>query len=434
MQPEMFKITPLGRVPEEAVKAAIRGNALMKKYLLGSALLALTTTPAIAGKPVAVGDGLTIAPSYDSRLRYESVDQANALREAEAVTARLRAGFEIASRSGFSVLVEGEGTLGISNKYNDTNAGNGVEPYSVVADPQNIELNRVQLQYKGLKGTTFTVGRQRINLDDQRFVGSVGWRQNEQTFDAARVESTIGPVMIDATYAWSNRTIFGIDAGPRQAFGGDNLFVTAGVKAGPAVVKGFTFLIEQDEPGRRQFSSQTYGVRATGALGLGGKTKLNLAASYARQSDYKVSTVNYSADYYMAEASIAASGFTLTGNYEVLGSDSGVFAFQTPLATGHKFQGWADLFLTTPNAGIRDINVTLAKKFGSVKALPGLNALVSYHSYKSDFGSIKYGQEWNAQIGFKVRKTDVLLKFADYDADLFGVDTRKIWVQLGWSY
>src|SRR3546814_15997489 len=108
--------------------------------------------------------------------------------------------------------------------------------FSTIADPQNIELNRLHLQYRGVEGSIVTVGRQRINLDDQRFVGSVGWRQNEQTFDAARLESTFGPVQVDATYAWSNRTIYVIDAGPRQAFSGDTFFLHTGVTPGPDLI------------------------------------------------------------------------------------------------------------------------------------------------------------------------------------------------------
>src|SRR3546814_18226061 len=103
-----------------------------------------------------------------------------------------------------------------------------------------------------------TVGRQRINLDDQRFVGSVGWRQNEQTFDAARLESTFGPVQVDATYAWSNRTIYGIDAGPRTAFSGDKFFLTTCVKTGPAPIKAFAILLNRDETGPHKYSSQKH--------------------------------------------------------------------------------------------------------------------------------------------------------------------------------
>src|SRR3546814_12023345 len=81
----------------------------------------------------------------------------------------------------------------------------------------------------------------------------------------------------------------------------------------------------------------------------------------------------------MADATLDWQTFSLNGNYEVLGSDAGVFAFQTPLATLHKFQGWADLFLTTPSAGVRDLNFTLTKKFPAIPVLQALSAPIAYH-------------------------------------------------------
>ncbi|MCP1471616.1 hypothetical protein J3E64_003327 [Sphingobium sp. OAS761] len=403
----------------------------MKKIAyLGTALAALAVSPALA-KTYPVGEGLTLTPSIDARLRYEHVDQDNALDNAGALTVRVRPGLTLGTSSGFSVLVEGEGLLAISEKYNSTT--NGKTGFSAVPDPQNIELNRAQIQYKG-KGFTLTGGRQRINLDDQRFVGSVGWRQNEQTFDAVTGEATVGPVMLNATYAWSDRTIFGIDAGPREAFSGNYFFLGAGAKAGPVTFKAFSYLLDQDEAARLTMSSQTYGLRAGAALPISKIAKLSLTGSYAHQSDYQQNPVSYSADYYMGEVALSVRNVTLTGNYEVLGSDKGAFAFQTPLATGHKFQGWADLFLTTPAKGVRDLNAGLSAKFPKQKALPGLNAAVIYHDFRSDVGSLHYGTEWDAQIGFKVWKTALLLKYADYNAKAFGVDTKKLWIQLDWAY
>lgn len=415
----------------------------MKKYLLGSALLALTSTPAFAGKPIPVGSGLTLTPGIDARLRYENVDQP--ATDADALTVRVRPGITLGTSSGFSVLVEGEGTLALVNDYNafpfpivDSQRR---PAYSVVADPENIELNRAQIQYKS-KAVTLTGGRQRINLDDQRFVGSVGWRQNEQTFDAVRAEGTIGPVMLDGTYAWSQRTIFGIDAGPRQAFSGDFFFGGAGLGVGPLKVKGFAYLLDFDptEPVAGT-STQTYGARASASFKLAPKTTLNLAASYASQSDYEANPGDYSVDYIAAEAGLGFAGFTVIGGYELLGGEvttSGSFAFQTPMATLHKFNGWADIFLSTPAtptfAGLEDIYGGISAKFPMVKAIPGLNASVFYHKFESDVGNVDYGEEWDAQIGFKLMKTGVLLKYANYDAEGFGVDTEKFWVQLDWAF
>ncbi|MDT0508525.1 alginate export family protein [Novosphingobium sp. MMS21-SN21R] len=413
----------------------------MKKHILAAALLASPIAlahPAFAadkpfGDPVPMADGLTFDPIIDARIRYEAVDQPTV--DADAVTARLRAGFEIKhAPSHLSFLVEAEGTLGLNNEYNAfpfalPGSSQRRPGFAVVPDGESIDLNRLQVQYK-TKAFALTVGRQRINLDDQRFVGSVGWRQNEQTFDAVRAEATLGPVSLDGTYAIQQDSIFGSEAGPRRSMDGDFVFLNASAKVGPLTAKAFSYLIDYDEAFAFTNSSQTYGARISGSVPLSKAVKLNILASYARQMDMGRNPVNYEADYVAGELGLAVKGFTLTGGYELLGADKAAGkSFQTPLATLHKFNGWADLFLTTPAAGLEDTYVSLAKVFPKVKALPGLNASVVYHEFRSDLGSTKYGTEWDASLGFKVNKVGLLVKFADYNANKFGVDKRILWLQ-----
>lgn len=417
----------------------------MRKYVLAVTALAAPIAlaqPALAapGDPVKVADGVTFDPIVDARLRYEAVDTPTL--DADAVTLRLRAGFELKHSSGLSFLAESEGTLALADDYNafpfaiaDSQRRTA---YAVVADPMGVELNRLQVQYK-TKAATVTVGRQRINLDDQRFVGAVGWRQNEQTFDAARIEAKLGPVSLDGTYAISQRTIFGMDAGPRQAYDGDFAFLGAGAKLGPVTVKAFGYLLDYDAKEQAgalattNADTQTWGLRANGTFNLAKATKLTLTGSYARQMDWKTNPTDYSAEYVLAEAAVAHGPLGVTGGYEKLGADNGR-AVQTPMATLHKFQGWADLFLSTPATGIEDWYLGASYKFAGVKALPGLNAAVTFHRFESDTGSLHYGDEWNASIGFKLARAAVLLKYANYNAAAFGADTRKFWLQLELAY
>ena len=399
-------------------------------------LMASAATPVFAqsyGGPMEIGDGVTLDPIIDLRLRYESVDQDNPVDDADAVTLRLRAGAELKTGD-FSFLVEGEGTLAIGNNYNAFPfvAEDQNRPYSVVADPENIELNRAQIGWSKA-GNSVTVGRQRINLDDQRWVGSVGWRQNEQTFDAVRGTAKIGPVSLDATYAIGQRTIFGIDAGGRQAYDGDFIFLGAGVKAGPVNLKGFAYLLDYDDPLFAANSSQTYGILANAAFELAPKVKLALKASYASQSDWKTAAKDYTADYVALEGNLSAMGFTLTGGYELLGSDNG-FGLSTPMATLHKFNGWADVFLSTPAGGLEDVYMGLAYSFPTVKLVPGLKASVTYHEFDSDKGGLDYGDEWDASLGFKLGPVGILAKYANYNADAFAVDTEKFWLQAEYSF
>ncbi|WP_294443852.1 alginate export family protein [uncultured Sphingomonas sp.] len=378
-------------------------------------------------------DQIRVKPILDARLRYEGVDQPTI--EADALTLRLRAGAEVWIGPA-SVLAEGEGTVAPIDDYNAfpfmATSNRQFRPgFAVVPDPENIELNRLQLQLR-TRPAVFTVGRQRINLDDQRWVGSVAWRQNEQTFDALRGEAKLGPATLDLTYAIGQRTIFGNEAGPRRSYDGD--FVFAGVAApfGPLQGKLFAYLLDYDEAFYFANSSQSYGGILAASVPVAGK-KLNLRASYARQRNYGANPFTYAADYVAAEAGTALAGFTISAGWEKLGSDNGR-GLQTPMATLHKFNGWADLFLTTPGTGLEDAYFTIARRFDGVRLLPGLNANLTWHQFDSDVGDLEYGTEIDASIGFKVKQVALLLKYADYREKGFGLDTRKLWLQAEWAF
>lgn len=398
--------------------------------LLAANALSVIATPALAapGDPIVLGDDVKLDVQAATRLRYEAVDQANFPTDAEALTFRMRLGAEL-EIDGFKALVEGEGTAGLSNRYNDTLGFNGVEPYPIVADPENVELNRAQLSYVK-NGTGITVGRQRINLGNQRFVGSVGWRQNEQTFDAVRGQLKRGIFFADATWAISQRTIFGVDSASEH-FDGDLVLLNAGIDTASLDATAFAYVLDYDA--RAAYASQTYGVTAAYSRTLGPGASVALTLTFASQSDTGINPSDYRADYLSGEASGTLAGFTLSAGYEELGSDGGRAAFQTPLATLHAFQGWADLFLTTPANGVRDYQVSLKKGF----TLPGLGpvtAQVAYHEFDSDFGGISYGSEWDASLAFRLGPVNLMAKFADYNADRFGNDTQKVWLQAEWGF
>lgn len=434
----------------------------MRYLILSTALVSslIAATAPLAAKEI------KLKPIIDARLRFEGVDQAGpapltSARDAEATTLRLRAGVE-AVRGPFSALVEAEGLLALGPDYNS--GVNGKTSYPIVPDGQNIDINRAQLQYK-TKQVTLTAGRQRINLDDQRFVGSVAWRQNEQTFDSVRAEITaVKDFKLDMIYAWSARTIWGVDGGyfdgatpvARLAhINGDNLFINASYKFKPGTLTGFAYKVDQDMSGRTpnwvavntfRNSSMTYGGRFTGTQALSKTVKLGYLASYATQSDDGRNPIGYTADYLAGELSLEAKGFKLTGGYEKLGSDAGAtglaggFAFQTPYATLHKFNGWADKFLTTPQTGLQDVYVGLAKTFPKVGSVGPVVANITWHQFSSDRNGIHYGDELNAQVTVKVSKrVNALVKYADYQRDGTAsfpgdADTRKIWLEIAYAY
>ncbi len=429
----------------------------MIRTLLTAAPVALIATATAAqaapapkfGDPVPFAEGMTFDPMLDARLRWEDVDAT--AKTADAVTLRVRAGGEIKHKaSGLSVLAEGTGTLALATDYSAFPYANATSSqyrptHATIPDPQDAAINRLQIAYQG-KVLGLTVGRQRINLDDQRFVGSVGWRQNEQTFDAVRGTVAYGPLALDATYANSQRSIFGNDGGLRKAYGGEFVFLGAGLKHKLGSVKGFAYLLDYDKTtfanaaARSTLdSSQTYGLRAAIApVKLAKGISATLTGSYANQASFGNNAKHYNTDYYTWEGGLTVKDHTITGGYEKLGADraatGGAWSFQTPMATLHKFNGTADLFLTTPANGLADTYVGLAGKFPKVKLLPGLTYGATYHWFGSAIHAQKYGNEFDAQIGFKTRKVTWLVKYADYQAKGFGVDTRKFWLQAEYAF
>lgn len=390
---------------------------------------------ALAPAGAAHAEEVVLKPLGEARLRYENVDQDGLAADADALTLRVRAGVE-AKAGRWSALFEGQGNLAIVDNYFDGLHGVATRP--LVADPDNIALARAQLRYAA-PTFAFTAGRQRIGFDDERFVGSVGFRQNGQSYDAVRAEITPAKgVKADLAYAWSVRTIWGIDgAGARQqAVSGDNVFANLSVATSVGKIAAFAYLVDQDEAAMQGFrmSSQSYGVRLDGSQKLG-KAKIAYQLSYARQSDWHRNPNDYSADYWLADVAVDLGGPRVGAGYEILGADDGVAltSFQTPLATGFKFQGWADKFLVTPPDGVRDLYASAGWGWKAVGPLKAVTLQAVYHDYRSDRAARSYGDEIDLLASAKLGKVTASARYAHYDADTFATDTDKYWLQLDWT-
>lgn len=379
---------------------------------------------------------ITAKPIAEARVRYEHVDQGGLDAAAAALTMRVRGGAE-ATGGALSATVIAQGNLALVDDYYDGLNGSATRP--LVADPQNVALYIAQVRYKA-KGVTLTAGRQRIALDDERFVGNVAFRNNAQTFDAVRAEVTPAAALrLDVSYVWSVRTIWGIDGnGARQqAIGGDTVLANLSWKTPLGTVTGFAYLVDQDEAAVQGFrlSSQTYGVRLVGSHAFGPEVSLAWQASYARQSDWHRNPNAYRADYWLADATLDVKGWKLNGGYEVLGADAGVpfTSFQTPLGTNFKFQGWADKFLTTPANGVRDLYLGGGYGVARLGALSAVTLQATLHRFDSDRLDQHYGNEIDLLASARLRRTTVALRYAHYRADTMATDTDKVWIQLDWA-
>ena len=359
--------------------------------------------------------------------RYEGVEQDNALEDASAMTLLTRFGYRTGDWGGWSAHVEFEDSRIIlgADEFSVPPTGFNTGEYSVIADPETTELDQAYVQYAN---STFKarVGRQIIAYEGQRFVGAVPWRQDWQTFDAVHFEySGIENLTVKAGQIFQRNRIF---ADERDLDSNDTL-LDLNYKTPLGTLGGYAYLLEVDDIGRNALD--TLGVRFGGGRtvgdGEGTVNKILYKAEYATQ-DVKTATGDFDVDYLAAEIGLGISRVTVKAGYEALGSDDGNIGFATPLATLHKFNGWADLFLATPAAGLEDVYVSLGGKVEKFKYA------VNYHDFSTDV-STAAGSDLGSEVDVLVTRPigDHLtfgFKLAMYDAGdpgLGPIDTDRIW-------
>ena len=389
-------------------------------------LLAAPTVQA-DGLDSLTGALLATQPLVDVRLRWETLTQTGFSREAQVLLLRSRLGF----RTGplFDTTLLAEASL-LTPLVDDYDSGlNGKTVYPSISDPENYELHRLQLENTSLPGTDLLLGRQRVALDDQRFVGSSNWRMNENTFDSARIINTSIPgLTLDLTYfdRFHRRTT---DASSKLgAMTGDSYLANAGYDTPLGRLTGFDYLVSFKET--PALSSQTAGARLVGKRTLGA---LDLAyiASWAAQEDHANNPVRYREDYTYIEIKGSVRGYNVGLGTERLGGN-GTIGLSTPMASFHSWDGWAGAFTTTPVNGLLNKYVTVGYSTPAAGVMPELLAAVTDYDFRSTRRDLHYGSELDLQLQAKWRELSLLMELADYaSADAPAThSSRSLWLEI----
>lgn len=420
----------------------------MKKHtahlLFTAASSLLLTTPAThAAQTLTEGlqSGSSIKVNF--RTRYEDVSW-DGLKDSDALTLRTRLSYQSGTWNGFAATIEMDNVTAVDHDVDyrtwprdPSNAGT-----AIISDPEGTDLNQSLVSYSTFNNQ-IKYGRQRIVLDNSRFIGNVGWRQNEQTYDGVSfTNKSIRYTNIFLAHITNVNRIFG-DGTPIQGdYKQDSNLVNisyTGFSAGK--LTGYAYLIDNANDAVLVKAADKAAALSTNTYGVRWVSSANPAFMYtlecATQESAYDNPLDYSARYILAEASTTLGRFVPAVGYELLGSDSGMKGFATPFATLHAFQGWADRFLTTPKTGIEDIYVNLGA------TVWGTQLLTSYHTYKSDVKDIDYGTEWNVSASKKWGAVAYTIKYAAFNNENFketiagksiASDTTKFWVQADWNF
>ncbi len=342
-----------------------------------------------------------IKPVIDIRARYEYGDtDTDGLDASNAFTVRERLGLKTQAWNGFSALIEGEFSQAVIDDYNG-GAGAGADPYNpnhtVIADPETNELNQGYLQYEGFD-TTAKAGRQKIIYDNAAFIGNVGWRQNEQTFDAFSIANkSLGGLTLNAAYIDQVNRIYGSDADSPIAVTPTGLFtnvqdVDASVylfNASYAGIKGLTlggYAYIMNFKDISAWDNNTFGISAKGSL-----CGIDLYGEFAYQD--KAGTLGEdTAQYAHVTASKTFYKQTLTLGVENLGA-----GFKTPLATVHTFNGFADVTdparISGAHNGLTDVYVS-----HTMPIFWGIKWMNVLHAFGDNTVSDGYGWEYDSVL------------------------------------
>lgn len=422
----------------------------MNNKLKLSLLAALAATYALpvlaedAAKPAAptiLMEAITMGkPMTSFRLRYENVDQDGTytdasgatknLDEANAWTLRSLIGWQTKPFKNFSIAAQLINVTQLNDSFYDgtdnlfgSNVGTAATPinkrkYPLVVDPDYTGINQLFLEWTGLPDTKVRVGRQSVKLDNVRFVGNVEFRQVMQVFDGIAVENkSIQDVEIYAAHFEGLRRI------TSQYFNDGNVDIAhATWKYSPTEnLTGYGYFQNMPMNGFNPYktnarnsyggtglsdnSSQTFGLRADGSHKVNADWKVLYTAEYAKQDDYRGGDSKIDAHYWRLGAGAGFGNWSARVDREVLSSNDGVYGFQTPLATGHLFQGLGDFFLTTPTEGIEDTFLTLNGKVLDVQLSAEYHWLDSDRNFTSGTGKgNQYGEELDLVAGYSYDK------------------------------
>lgn len=333
--------------------------------------------------------------NINARLRYEVLELEGADKR-DGTSIRARYGYTTPDFYGFSAMVEGE-TI--------ERLGGQIHPLDEMG--KGTDLNQLWIQYKHADYGGIKVGRQIYALDDHRFIGHVGWRQNIQTFDAVTADFTgIDQLSVKWFYLAEQHAV-NRTHNELKAFG-----LNTSYAFDPAFrLTGFYYHIEGDDVGNAAASNRTVGLRATGKFDVEA-VAFNYSASFADQSAISPSPLDYNAKYWAADLSGTYVGVTLGAGFEIMEPH-----FRTPLATVHQFNGFADALLPLGGFtnGLEDYYVYAGY---TIPVGNGINAKVIYHWFDSQSGGASGengGEELDLVASYKVNDYFTLLsKYGRY--------------------
>lgn len=424
---------------------------LKKTYL--AVILGLFSLSSFADEAVvsdSIMDAITNGKNMTSfRLRYEDMSQDGAPSDAHAFTLRSLAGWQTAPFHSLSVGAQLIGVTDFNDGFNTkqwgVNSPGKTAADAFIQDPNYYNINQLYVDWTAIPDTKIRAGQQSLKIDNVRFIGNVEFRQVMQVFNGVTVENkSIPNTDLYAGYYTRLRK-----ATTSQELSQDTGILHATYHLSPTEnLIGYGYWYDSNNDKSKvtgspdlYLSSRTIGIRADGSHKIDDHWKLLYTAEYAKQDRIANGDSKIDAHYYKLGLGAAWDGWFARVDQELLSSNNGLYAFQTPLGTNHLFQGWVDKFAaSTPVNGIQDTYLTVGGKWQD------FTLLTEYHWFNSDkdfsTGSL-YGKEWDVSVAYAYNKqATAKLEYGTFsEGDQYKVtttsryrNTDKLWLTANYNF
>jgi hypothetical protein len=370
--------------------------------------------------------------SLELRPRYNHIDESDKPLDSEGGTGRAIVGWRSAAYDGLRLAVEAIHAERIGAKrFNDSGALIAASPYPLLPDPRYTGVNQAYVDYSGFEALRMRLGRQVVRMDNQRWVSDNDFRQIPQLFDGIAVEQTGLPnTRVVASYFRRVRTTSGVVNDLKLTL------LNAAWNPAPGHALGaYGYFHDQPYNGAfTGFANNSYrvlGMRAEGAFPRSGGIDFPYIAEFARQKSYAGGDARIDVRYWRVGGGVGARAWTARYDYEVKGSNGGLYGLQMPLTNFYGFNGWTLHFFNTPRQGLRDRWLT------GRYALGDFTVYGEAHRFRSDFASIDLGRELDLGVTYTWGEHCVVrLQHAKYDPGTGTPDPeiRKVWLTVTFSY
>jgi hypothetical protein len=370
--------------------------------------------------------------SVELRPRYNHIDESDKPRTTEGGTGRAIVGWRGAPFDGLRLAVEAIHAERIGPKrYNDDPALLAASPYPLLPDPRYTGVNQAYVEYEGVETVRVRLGRQGVRMDNERWVSDNDFRQLPQLFDGITVAHTgFANTRLTAGYFRRVRTT----SGERDALKLTLLNAAWNPAPGQALAAYGYFHDQAANGAFTGFADNSYrvlGARAEGSVTRIGEIEFPYLAEIAQQKNYAGGDARIDARYWRLGAGVGARAWTARFDYEVKGSNQGLYGLQMPLTDFYAFNGWTLHFFNTPRTGLRDRWLTARYALGD------FTVYGEAHRFRSDFGAVDLGRELDVGLTYEWSEHCVVrLQHAKYDPGAGTPDAsiRKTWLTLTFTY